>query len=295
MRLTPATLAASGGTMPYTWSIASGSLPTGLALNTSSGAITGTPSAAGTFNFTARVSDASSPVQTATGSLSLTIAAASSAPILLLTNAANPFSQYFTEILLAEGLNEFTTKDISSISSATLAPYDVVLLGQTALTAAQVTTLSNWVYSGGNLIAMRPDKQLAGLLGLADCRHHLTKGYLLVNTASGPGVGIVGQPIQFHGTADRYNLGSASSLATLYSNAQTGTLNPAVTLCSVGPNGGEAAAFTFDLARSVVYTRQGNPAWSGEDATGDGTHSRSARMTCFTGRRASTRSRTGWI
>ena len=146
-------------------------------------------------------------MQTATGSLGITIGAASSAPVLLLTNAANPFSQYFTEILLAEGLNEFTTKDISSISSATLAPYDVVLLGQTTLTAAQVTTLSNWVYSGGNLIAMRPDKQLAGLLGLADAGTTLSEGYLLVNTASGPGAGIVGQPIQFHGTADRLQPG----------------------------------------------------------------------------------------
>ena len=41
-----------------------------------------------------------------------------------------------------------------------------------------------------------------------------------------------------------------------------------MTLCSVGPNGGEAAAFTFDLARSVVYTRQGNPAWAGEARDG---------------------------
>jgi hypothetical protein len=263
-----ATLAVTGGTMPYTWSIASGSLPAGLSLNTSSGAIAGTPTVGGGFSFTARVSDAGSPVQTATGSLGIIIATVSSAPILLLTNAANPFSQYFTEILLAEGLNEFTTKDISSVSSAALAPYDVVLLGQTALTAAQVTTLSNWVYSGGNLIAMRPDKQLAGLLGLADAGTTLSEGYLLVNTASGPGAGIVGQPIQFHGLADRYNLRTAASLATLYSNAQTGTLNPAVTLCSVGPNGGAAAAFTFDLARSVVYTRQGNPAWSGQERDG---------------------------
>ena len=34
---------------------------------------------------------------------------------------------------------------------------------------------------------------------------------------------------------------------------------------SVGSNGGQAAAFTYDLARSVVYTRQGNPAWSGHE------------------------------
>ena len=32
-----------------------------------------------------------------------------------------------------------------------------------------------------------------------------------------------------------------------------------MTLRSVGANGGQAAAFTYDLARSIVYTRQGNP------------------------------------
>ena len=34
---------------------------------------------------------------------------------------------------------------------------------------------------------------------------------------------------------------------------------------SVGSNGGHAAAFTYDLARSIVETRQGNPAWSGDE------------------------------
>jgi hypothetical protein len=66
-----ATLAASGGTTPYTWSISSGSLPAGLTLNSSTGAITGTPTGTGTSNFTAQVSDANS--QTATKALSITI------------------------------------------------------------------------------------------------------------------------------------------------------------------------------------------------------------------------------
>ena len=50
-------VAASGGHGGNSWSIASGSLPGGLSLNTGTGALTGTPSAAGTFNFTVRVTD----------------------------------------------------------------------------------------------------------------------------------------------------------------------------------------------------------------------------------------------
>jgi hypothetical protein len=53
-----AQLAAVGGTAPYTWSVQSGSLPTGLSLNASTGAITGTPTTAGTSNLIFRVTDA---------------------------------------------------------------------------------------------------------------------------------------------------------------------------------------------------------------------------------------------
>ena len=148
--------------------------------------------------------------------------------------------------------------------------YDVVVLGDMALTPIQVTTLTNWVNGGGNLIALRPDKQLAGLLGLTDAGTTLTNTYLAVNTATEAGAGIVGQTIQFHGTADRYTLNGATSIATLYTNASTATTSPAVTLRSVGSNGGQAAAFAYDLNRSIVYTRQGNPAWAGQDRDGVG-------------------------
>ena len=68
-----ATLTASGGTPPYTWSIASGSLPTGLALNATSGAITGMPTTAAAFSFTAQASDAGIPVQSVSKPLSITV------------------------------------------------------------------------------------------------------------------------------------------------------------------------------------------------------------------------------
>src|SRR3954463_1064337 len=187
-------------------------------------------------------------------------------PILVVTSTANPFTAYYAEILRGEGANLFATQDLSQITAATLSGYDAVILGEMPLTSAQVTMFTNWVTGGGSLIAMRPDKQLAGLLGLTDAAATLSNAYLLMNTASGPGKGLVAQTIQFHGAADRYTLNGATSLATLYSNATTATANPAVTLRTVGA--GFAAAFTFDLARSVVYTRQGNPAWSGQERDG---------------------------
>ena len=64
------TLSASGGVGPYTWAIASGSLPAGLSLG-SNGAITGTPTAVGTSTFQARVTDSAS--QTATANLTINV------------------------------------------------------------------------------------------------------------------------------------------------------------------------------------------------------------------------------
>jgi uncharacterized repeat protein (TIGR01451 family) len=68
---------ASGGVAPYTFSVASGSLPAGLTLNTATGAITGTPTAAGSF--TVKVTDSSG---TTSSSCAITIAAAGAPPIL---------------------------------------------------------------------------------------------------------------------------------------------------------------------------------------------------------------------
>jgi len=64
------TLAATGGRVPYTWSITSGALPAGLSLNANSGVISGTPTAAGKYDFIVTVSDADAI--TATSTLSIT-------------------------------------------------------------------------------------------------------------------------------------------------------------------------------------------------------------------------------
>ena len=67
------TVAATGGTAPYAWSITVGALPAGLTLNGSTGAITGTPTTAGTANFTLQAQDSAGTPQTASKAFALTI------------------------------------------------------------------------------------------------------------------------------------------------------------------------------------------------------------------------------
>lgn len=78
----------------------------------------------------------------------LSTQAALGSPILVLTNAADPFSQYYQQIILTEGLNEYALSDVSSVTNGTLAQYDVAILAQTDLTPTQVTAISSWVNGG---------------------------------------------------------------------------------------------------------------------------------------------------
>jgi hypothetical protein len=63
-------LAAAGGTGPYIWALATGSLPAGLSID-AAGVISGTPSARGTFAFSVEVTDSASPAHTTYHALSL--------------------------------------------------------------------------------------------------------------------------------------------------------------------------------------------------------------------------------
>ena len=66
-------LAADKGQQPYTWSVSGGSLPPGLSLTASTGAITGKPATAGSYSFLVEVADSTAPPQRVSASLSVLI------------------------------------------------------------------------------------------------------------------------------------------------------------------------------------------------------------------------------
>ncbi len=70
------TLKATGGLSPYSWDVSAGLLPDGLSLDSSTGAVSGVPTTADTFNFTIRATDSDSPPLSDIQHLSIVIAPA---------------------------------------------------------------------------------------------------------------------------------------------------------------------------------------------------------------------------
>ncbi len=97
--ITPAT----GGTAPYSYALTAGALPTGVVVDVATGALSGTPTVAGTFNFTLTVSDSTpSPAAQASRSYTLTIAA----PVIVVAPTALPAATRgtaYSQVLTASG------------------------------------------------------------------------------------------------------------------------------------------------------------------------------------------------
>ncbi|MBL8174504.1 MAG: putative Ig domain-containing protein, partial [Bryobacterales bacterium] len=133
-----ASIAANGGTQPYNFTITVGSLPTGLSLNASTGAVTGTPSAQGGFNFIVQVRDANGLTSTANLSIQIvTFAITTDA----LPNAAVgvPYSFAFTSL---GGVSPVTW----SISSGSL-PAGITLNNQSGTLSGTANTAATSIFT----------------------------------------------------------------------------------------------------------------------------------------------------
>jgi len=131
-----AALSATGDNPPFTWSVISGSTPPGVSL-AASGVISGTPTIAGTYNFTARVTDS--------------VAATASQPFII--NISQPPLQFLTTSLASTKEGKSYT-DVIRVSGGTT-PYTWSVISGSLPSGI---TLNG---SSGNIIGI-PDKGSAG-------------------------------------------------------------------------------------------------------------------------------------
>ncbi|MCL1526428.1 putative Ig domain-containing protein [Xanthomonas nasturtii] len=111
--ITPAT----GGTAPYSYALTGGVLPTGVVVDVATGTLSGTPTVAGTFNFTLTVSDSTpSPAAQASRSYALTIAA----PVIVVAPTALPAATRGTAYSQALSASGGTAPYTYAVSAGTL-------------------------------------------------------------------------------------------------------------------------------------------------------------------------------
>jgi len=135
-----ATLIASGGITPYTWSVISGSFPAGLALNNATGEISGIPTAQGVFDFTVKVTDDNAVMDTADLSISVNDTA------MIITTSSLPDgttgTAYSAALSVSDGLPPYTW----SLISGSLPP-GMVLAGLTGEILGTPHTVGTYVFT----------------------------------------------------------------------------------------------------------------------------------------------------
>jgi large repetitive protein len=140
------TISASGGIAPYAYTISAGSLPGGLTLS-AAGVLSGTPTAAGTFNFTVTATDSSTGTGPFTGSQSYTLAVSQAAETITFTPPVSPVTYGVAPITLSATSTSGLPVSFNLISGpATLSGNTLTITGVgTVVVAANQAGNANYI------------------------------------------------------------------------------------------------------------------------------------------------------
>lgn len=179
-------------------------------------------------------------------------------------DGANPL--LWQEILRVEGLPYVRVQPLAELTPDSLRGVAAVIVPSGQVSAAQAELLAEYVMAGGGLTVVQPGAALAPLCGLAANAGVTADGYLCVQGGA-PGVeGIDTGALQFHAPLRHYELREAEAIAVVCSREAVATTTPAVTWQRIGE--GAVVTWCYDLAQSVVLTRQGPPARAGAETDG---------------------------
>src|SRR5579863_4631531 len=243
-----ASLAASGGTAPYTWSLTAGTLPAGLSLS-SSGVISGTPTAAvNAASLTFKVTDSSQPAQSNSAALSLTVTA--TGPVI--TTSSLPNGQVGVAY------------SASLAASGGTAPYTWSLTAGTL--PAGLSLSSSGVISGTPTAAVNAASLTFKVTDSSQPAQSNSAALSLTVTATGPVITTSSLPNGQVGVAYSASLAAGGGTAPYTWSLTAGTLPAGLSLSSSGVISGTPTAAVNAASLTFKVTDSSQPAQSNSAA-----------------------------
>ncbi len=235
---------ASGGTAPYAYAVTVGALPGGLNLNTATGAITGTPSALGTFNFSITATDSSTGTGPYTATRAYSIVVVAVPPTASNSSLTVAYNAPATNVPLTLGGGAPTSLTIGT------AP----LRGTAIVTGTTITYQPNAGYAGPDSFTYTATNS-GGTSAPAATVTITVNNPVITITASGGFAATVGTPYTQTFT---WNGGAQPWTAFLVTNLPAGLSITGTTPNSATVSGTPTQAGSFSLNASATDSSTGN-------------------------------------